>query len=154
MHTTICSATEQLRSAAGTQGSTLGIGIGIGGNAGIIGFVGAGAQLVADPQGNVGLEISFSGAWSIGAGALGGVQLSASNAQSIYSLRGNSSGFTGGLAAEYGASFDYLKDPTGAIATGTLTAGVGAEGKLTIPGSIGLEGAKSFVPNALSTHCP
>jgi len=130
------------------------VGVGAGGSAGIGvppfltgGYVGGGAQVVADPQGNVGLAITVSGnplQGIVGAGAVGGIQVSNSNAQTIYQTKGRSSSF-GGSAGPVGV--DVSQSPGSGPTTVTLTAGYGRWGK---GGAVA--GNYTWIPFSINCH--
>jgi len=122
---------------AEATGGTAGIGIGGSAGAGIKIFgvsISASFQLVADPQGNVGLAGSFGANVQgvvAGAGAIGGVQGSLSTAQNISNLAGPSvdSGVGGGEGL--GAALDVSAGVNGSGLTGPVT------GTLTVGGAVG-----------------
>jgi hypothetical protein len=151
VHDTVCAALSPLTSTAQGLGST--IGVGAGGNAGV-GFilgvaVDGGVQAVADRHGNVGLAITVGGnpGYGVfGAGAMGGVQGSASTVDNISDLQGPSWDFgaSGGEGPAVGADVAVA----GPDATLTVTVGGGVGGK-----GAAFAGNYTFVPALLSTNC-
>jgi membrane-associated phospholipid phosphatase len=110
-------------------------------------------EVVADPQGNVGLAFTGGGnpGWPfvIGVGAIAGGQYSVSNSASIYGLRGQA--FSAGASAGAGPAVGLDVSgsfPSGHPATATLTVGVGGGTKGT-----GFAITGTAVPDSLSTNC-
>jgi RHS repeat-associated protein len=158
IHNLVCKAFSPLLAAAGSANGT--VGVGTGGNAGV-GYlvsvaVDAGAQIVADKSGNVGVAFTVGGNPGygvIGVGATYGAQVSASTVDSIYGLRGPTWDFgvsgslplTGGVAGPSVAADVAVSGPN---ATLTVTAGAGVWGR-----GAAFAGNYTFVPSALSTNC-
>jgi len=130
-HSVVCWAASDLLNLASLTNAT--VGAGAGGSAGVGALIGIGAsagiQAVADPQGNLGVAFSFSGIFPgpiAGMGAIGGAQVSASTATSIFSLRGQSLDANASFGSGPAAGIDVSRAP-GGIYTGTLTVGPGRE---------------------------
>lgn len=92
-----------------------------------LGWGGSGSVTLAfDPQGNIGLAVSYGNGPTFGEGVMGGVQFSRSpNAQSIFALNGPSTSRGAGAADGFGASYDYSNNAGG---TDTLMVGGGIGG--------------------------
>ena len=138
------------------------VGAGAGGSAGAglysQGFaISLGVQVVADPQGNLGISGTFGAitpfsGFVTGAGAVGGVQVSGSNAQNVSQLGGPAADVSGSYGTGLGGSVDTSAGlatnsqgqltgrPTGVVtvtATGPFAVGgVGAAGMLTQTGVV------------------
>lgn len=131
-----------------------GLGIGGSGGVGAVGigvYGGLGAQIVADPEHNVGLtgtgNFSFTG---LGIGAQGGGQVSVSTAKNIDDLRGGAADLNGSfgpigldISNDLGMNSSMTPGPT----TATLTAGDGVGAK--IAGAATATGTALFT----STNC-
>ena len=133
---------EGLTALADLTGYTLGTGLGASGGGGAIGIgavAGASRQLVVSPGGKSALLTTFgtnalpfgvavgSGPKLSGAGFVGGVQFTASNADSPDQLGGPSVNFTAGSASGLGGAVD-LAVQSGGVLQGTLTIGGGMGG--------------------------
>jgi hypothetical protein len=126
----ICGEAAPLLLASQITNRTTGTGVGASGGVGFILGVAAsvGVQIVADPQGHVGLVVNFGGnpGYGVfGAGALLGAVGSASTARSIEGLGGFSLG-VGGNAGALGV--DVTESSGGTTLTGTAGLGLGTEG--------------------------
>jgi hypothetical protein len=127
------------------------VGIGAGGSLGIGGwFFGTGgeasAQVVASPQGEIGIAISLGwipGVGVAGAGANAGVQFSNSDAQTLDAVRGGyvSSSVSVGPVGVGGSS-----DLSGNTSTITGTVGVGAGAKVSGSTTVG----RTWIPVSVS----
>lgn len=152
----VCDLAAPLLKAARAIHGT--VGVGAGGNLGLLfgfgGSLGSGAQLLADPTGNVGIAINVNpGFLGFGASAMGGGQVSVSTSQSIFGLKGWS--LSGDVSVGAGPAFDLAVSKSFTVGsaqlgptTGTLTVGPGIGTKAAV-GSIGY----TFVPQSLSTKC-
>jgi hypothetical protein len=90
-------------------------------------FASLGVQVLADPQGNVG--VAFNGSYAgVGDGvdAQGGIQFSLSTARNINSLRGGPALDLSGSGGPIGVDFS---NTPGGPTTGTLTVGPGLGGR-------------------------
>src|SRR5437899_2314410 len=136
-------------------GKTVGVGAGGSGGIGRSGLGVAGGvsrQVVVSPNGQAAFETSFSfnsiglpGPTFGGAGALGGLQVSLSNAQDPGQLAGPFLQGTFGVGAGYGGGVDVALG-AGNIVQVTLTGGVGVGGK----GAAGLMQLTAITP--ICTH--
>src|SRR6266851_2478156 len=151
-HSAVCTATAPLVDMAHSGGGAVGLGLGGSIGAGLMWglSVQAGVQVVADANGNVG--ISFTGGGNpgygvLGVGAIGGVQITNSNANSITGLTGQS--FSGGLSlsvAGAAVGVDVSGSKSAQSVTATIGGGVGGKGT-------GLATTFTAIPSILSTNC-
>jgi RHS repeat-associated protein len=152
----LCGIGGTVGQLANVLGGTWGVGLGgsAGMGEGLLGIGGEGGlEIVADPQGNVGILATGGVALApvtgvvVGAGALGGGQVSVSFTNSIYNLTG--AGWDAGFSAadELGFGGDISKGlEPGSPVTITLTGGFGLGGK---GGLTSFTGTKMLV----STNC-
>jgi RHS repeat-associated protein len=159
----VCAQYAGLLGTASMTNKTVGEGAGGSAGAGIYsqGFaISLGAQVVADPQGNLGLASTFGAATPFSAvvqgdGAYGGVQVSGSNAQNVSQLGGPAvdasasygEGLGGGVDASAGLATNSQGQLTGQH-TGTYTVtgtgpfavgGFGGAGMLTQTGVVSMK---------------
>lgn len=164
LHTLFCLAFADLLGTASATNTTVGEGVGGSAGAGIYsqGFaISLGVQVVADPQGNLGLAGTFGGVIPFGGivegvGAVVGGQTSASNAQNVSLLGGpavdaNVGGGTG-LGASIDVSAGLATNSQGQLTgrpTGVVT------GTLTGPFAVGGKGGAGMVTQTgvVSTNC-
>jgi RHS repeat-associated protein len=163
LHLLLCSAYSDLLGVAKLTNSTVGEGVGGSVGAGLKsqGFaISLSVQVVADPQGNLGIAGTFGAVTPfsgvvIGTGAVGGVQASVSNAQNVSQLGGpavdanfsSGLGLGGGIDASAGLATNSQGQLTGFTGIGTLTA--------TGPFAIGGKGGAGMVTQTgvASTNC-
>ncbi|MGC1618492.1 MAG: RHS repeat-associated core domain-containing protein [Candidatus Acidiferrum sp.] len=130
----VCTATAPMVQAAQNGGGA--VGAGLGGSVGVGLLFGlalqGGVQVVADAQGNVGMSFSFGGNPGfgvLGAGALGGGQVTTSSARTIHDLNGwsLSAGASGALLG-VGLGLDAAHSKSADTLTLTVGGGVGGRG--------------------------
>lgn len=148
LHSVVCDVASPFLKVASATNSTLGIGVGANAGAGFIfGIAGSGSsQIVADPQGNIGLALTSGGnpGYGVfGVGGMVGAQGSVSSASTIYDLSGWSTGFGGSFGP---IGLDGATSGTATTLTSTLGAGVGTKGSA-------LSANYTTVPKLTSTNC-
>jgi len=146
----VCTAAQPVIQASAGGAS----GMGIGGSAGAGALFGLSIQgsleVVSDPQGNVGVALTFGGNPGfgvIGLGATGGFQMTSSNGATIQDLSGSS--ISAGVSAApfgVGVAVEGAKSNTATSLNVTVGAGVGGKGAAFTKNY-------TFVPKFLTTNC-
>jgi hypothetical protein len=157
----VCTQYAGLLGTASMTNTTVGEGVGGSAGAGMYsqGFaISGGVQVVADPQGNLGLAGTFGaivpgGGVLVGTGATGGVQVSGSNAQNVSQLAGpavdagvgGGNGLGASVDASAGLNTNSRGNVTGLSGIGTVTVtgpfavgGRGGAGMITQTGVVSM----------------
>lgn len=140
-------AYEEASALAQQTGTTVSVGVGGAGAAGLwemLGFGGeASGAIAVDPSGNTALTLSLGGgggyAQNQGAGGLAGGQITFSKTTTIFGLQGWSTSLGGGYAEGLGGAFEVSSNGGGSV---TFMGGVGGGGW----GMLGVESYTQVIP--------
>ena len=131
----VCTVTKPLQQQAAANGSVVGHGLGASGGLGFIAGLSAslGLQVVADPHGNVGIALSYSGnpgtIGVLGAGVYGGyhttLYTSATSLSQFSSPPFTQASFSVGGGAGVGGGVSLSTSPSSTTVTGTVGLGGG-----------------------------